>query len=107
MRQRNRAAIDVGPGVRIAGLLEPREHGLVHLQSIGLEDLAIEAAFLLRLSRAPMRLERELLHVEPRDVPLVGDLLRAVELRDGLGAEARDPAFAAGERIGEAERLGT
>src|SRR3954452_4353112 len=55
-------------------------------------DLAVEAAFVDRLDRSPVRLEREGLHVLAGDAPLLGDELGTVELVDRLVAVARDPA---------------
>jgi hypothetical protein len=51
------------------------------------------------------RLDRELLHVFARDVPLLGDELRAAELVHFLVAVTREPTWRGGERVGEAELL--
>jgi hypothetical protein len=53
--------------------------------------LVLEPTFGARLQRPLVRLDRELLHVVTRDVPLLGDHLRAAELRDLLVAVARLP----------------
>src|SRR3954468_21203789 len=63
-------------------------------------DLAVEAAFVDRLDRSPVRLEREGLHVLAGDAPLLGDELGTVELVDRLVAVARDPALRPAERVG-------
>ena len=49
-------------------------------------DLALEAPLLGRRGRACVRRHRELVQLGPRDLPLLGDELRAQALRDELEA---------------------
>ena len=78
---------------------------LVGDETVDRDDLVLEVPGADRLLRALVTGERVLLHLLAREVPLLGDQLRAAELGDLLVAVAVQPALRLVGRRGEAELL--
>ena len=103
------AAVSRPPSTRVVQcrhLLQRRlARTLVGAEAVDLDDLVLEVAGADRRLRALVAGQRVLLHLLAGDVPLLGDQLRAAELRDLLIAVAMQPALRFVGRRGEPELL--